>query len=120
MRFFHYTCAHSAPGIEKQRWLQGREWPFWTAAGPLVHLTDLDVPDRYGLGLTSNTLNCDRTEFRVTCWTTEAEHWPKFARTLPRPVRYELESADGALPMHWYVCRMPVAVLHIESLVSPP
>lgn len=118
MKLYHYTCAHSVPGIEKDRWLKGRAWPFLPEAGELVHLTDLDVPDRAALQLTSYTLNCDRTEYRVTCWTTEAIHWPKFARTIPVDVRRELEDEPGALPMHWYVCRMPVAVLRVDSVVS--
>jgi hypothetical protein len=114
-RLYHYTCAHAAPHITRERWLQGNPHPWLPDAGPLVHLTDLDTPDRSALGLTSNILLCDRTEYRVTVSTSEAVHWPVFARTIPRHIRRALEEAPGAMPMHWYVVRdMPVGVYAIE------
>lgn len=113
MRLYHYTCSHAALHIIKQRWLQANPHPLMPEVGPLIHLTDLDAPDRHGLGLTSYTLRCDRTEWRVTAVTSEAIHWPVFARTIPRHVREELESAPGALPMHWYVARGFVPVLAV-------
>lgn len=117
MKLYHYTCSHSVPGIERDGVLKGRPWPFWPQAGPLVHLTDLDWPDRDALGLTSHTLGCDRTEYRVTV-DAEAEHWPVFARTLPRAVRFALEDGPGRRPMHWYVGTMPVEVLAIGLTVE--
>jgi hypothetical protein len=113
VRLYHYTCSHAAPLIIQQRWLHANPHPLMPEVGPLIHLTDLDSPDRHGLGLTSYTLRCDRTEFRVTVVTSEAIHWPVFARTIPRHVREELESAPGALPMHWYVSRGLVPVLAV-------
>jgi len=117
MRLYHYTCAHAAPHIERQRWLTGTPHPWMPDAGPLIHLTDLDTPDRNALGLTMNLIRCDRTEYRVTVSTTAAVHWPVFAHTIPREVRHALESAPGAMPMHWYVVQgMPVAVYSIEPV----
>lgn len=121
MRLYHYTCAHSAPGIAKDRWLRPNPHPLMPGAGPLVHLTDLDQPNRHGLGLTSRILRCDRTQFRVTVVTADAVHWPVFARTIPRSVREELEGVPGALPMHWWVaCGMPVPVLNVEPTGRQP
>lgn len=116
-RLYHYTCAHAAEHIRRERWLQGNVHPLMPEAGPLIHLTDLDTPMRSALGLTSNILLCDRTEYRVTVSTSEAVHWPVFARTIPRHVRHELEDAPGAMPMHWYVVQgPPVAVFDIQPV----
>jgi hypothetical protein len=115
MRLFHYTCGHAAPHITRNRWIAGLHHPLLPDAGPLVHLTDLDTPDRAALGLTSNILMCDRTEYRVTVDPPFAVHWTRFARTIPREVRRALEEAPGAMPMHWYVVQgMPVGVYSIE------
>lgn len=116
-RLYHYTCAHAAPHITRERWLQGNPHPWMPDAGPLVHLTDLDTPDRAALGLTSNILLCDRTEYRVVVSTQSAVHWPVFARTIQRHIRRALEDAPGAMPMHWYVVQgAPVAVFDIQPV----
>jgi hypothetical protein len=114
MRLYHYTCDHSAARIRTARWLvphrqvvlSGRE---------LVWLTDLEEPNRAALGLTSHILRCDRTKVRVVAVTSDATHWPAFARGLPAEQRHELECAPGVLPMHWYVAEMPVPVLEVSS-----
>jgi hypothetical protein len=64
MRLYHYCCSHSLEGIRKDGFL--RPWR-QVALGdvPLVWLTDLEVPDRKALGLTSDLLDCDRLEHRV-------------------------------------------------------
>lgn len=116
MRLFHYTCSHSAPLIAKARWLQANPHPFMPEVGPLIWLTDLNHPDRHGLGLTSRMLRCDRTRWRAVVVASEAIHWPVFARTIPRRVREELEGVPGALPMHWYVARGMVPILAIAEV----
>lgn len=116
MKLFHYCCTHSAKGIEKSRWLMPNPHPLMRDADPLVWLTDLDVPDRDVLGLTSHILQCDRTEYRVTVVTGEVTHWPIFARTIPQAARRVLESAPGAMPMHWYVAKAPVPVFEIKAV----
>jgi hypothetical protein len=114
-RLYHYTCAHSYDGIRRELRLECHEHPLMPDVGPVLWLTDLDSPDRSALGLTSRIIRCDRTEFRAIV-EAEAEHWPVFARRLPRAVRTELESATGARPMHWYVSLKPVDVLSIEPV----
>jgi hypothetical protein len=79
-----------------------------------VWLTDLEVPDRKALGLTSDLLDCDRLEHRVVV-DVEAEHWPRYARRLPLELRRRLELAAGARPMHWYVSEHPVPVAACEG-----
>jgi len=115
VKLYHFTCRHAAERIEVARWLtphtqvqlDGRE---------LVWLTDLEEPNRLDLGLTSNTLNCDRMEYRVTA-ACEARRWPEYLREQPRDVRLEGRRLTGiGLPMHWYVSDLPVPVLTLERL----
>lgn len=114
MILYHYTCRHSAEGIERDGFLSPHPQPV-LAGLCLVWLTDLDHPDRAALGLTSYSLECDRTEFRVTAGTSVAVPWPAYRRAcgLGRAAR-ALETAPGALPMHWWVVagRAPVEAVH--------
>jgi hypothetical protein len=111
---YHYTCDHRAGQIRSSGRLVGNAHPLMPHIGALIHLTDLDTPDRDALGLTSRILRCDRTKHRVTVETDAAVHWPRFARTIPRHVRENLESARGALPMHWYIATEPIRIASIE------
>jgi hypothetical protein len=110
MRLYHFTCDHGAQQIAAAGELRANPHPLLPDAGPLIHLTDLPEADRVGLGLTSATLRCDRTQHRVTVDTDQAIHWPAFARILPRHIREMFEGHQGALPMHWYVARGPIPV----------
>ena len=110
---WHYSCAHSAPGIIKD----GMLWPrpqIWLPMD-VVWLTDLPDPDRDALGLTSEILTCDRTEYRVCVDPKEAEWWPVFARRVPRDVRAQYEEAGGS-PRHWWVSERPVPVTWVTRL----
>lgn len=98
MILYHYCCHHSAYAIEHDRFtlrpgLDGFVW-----------LTDLDVPDRRGLGLTSRILSCDRTECRfVVDEPIEVERWIDVRRALPRPLVRDLEADPRVLLAHWYL-----------------
>lgn len=108
MILYHFTCVDGAHGIRRdRRILTHDQSPI--GLPPLVWLTDLDVPDRAALGLTSRLLSCDRTEWRVTV-DVDAVPWHRFARRLPLGVRRPLEMAPGALPMHWWVVDVDVPV----------
>jgi hypothetical protein len=108
MRLYHYCCSHSLKGIRRDGFLKPHRQ---VALGDveLVWLTDLEVPDRLALGLTSRRLHCDRTKHRVEV-DAEAIHWPRYARQLPLELRRPLELATGARPMHWYVSEHSVPV----------
>lgn len=111
-RLWHFTCSHSAGPIRDGGEL--RPWPHPLLPEPLVWLTDLEEPFRDGLGLTSHTLTCDRTEHRFEVVDpTTAIWWPTYARTLRLGgwVRRELDQAPGAMPAHWWVSTEPVPVL---------
>lgn len=108
---FHYTCDHGLEGIRDSIWMLRP----WGAPGlpQLVWLTDLTIPDREGLGLTSKTLSCDRTTYRLTVHpqaVTPVEHWST-ARRHFRPTYVEaLERAKGAKPEHWWIARERIPV----------
>lgn len=101
---YHYTCEHSAKSILAEGELHGNEHPLMPEAGPIIWLTDMEVPDRLALGLTSRLLRCDRTAHRFAVRTDRAQHWPVAAR---RPelaaARRLLEFAPGVRPAHWWV-----------------
>lgn len=115
MKLYHYCCSHSLIGIRRDGTLKPNPHP-WLPL-PLVWLTDLAEPHRDALGLTSVTLRCDRTEYRVVV-ETDAERWVRFARPLGPETREAFETTPGALPMHWWVSEVPVPVLSIEAVKS--
>lgn len=110
MIVYHFTCAdHGVPGITRTRRLLPYRHPLLGVA--LVWLTDLPVPDRWGLGLTSSWISCDRTDARVDVeWSPEIEQWGRWAHEhrTPSVLRDVLE--DGALPAHWWVSEQPLPV----------
>jgi hypothetical protein len=116
---YHYTCNHGLPGIAADQLVLPNIHP-WLGYG-LAWLTDLDVPDRLGLGLTSVTLCCDRTAHRVEVDSTaDVMHWPKWAheQRVPWLTRLTLEGAGSALPMHWWVSTTPVPVRAIVTRIA--
>lgn len=115
MTYYHYCCAHSAAGIDATGkvlpgfMLTEREVPF---TARVAWFTDLAVPDRFALGLTSFALACDRTEvrYRVTD-PTEVMPWHVYARSIPRERREVIENAPGSRPAHWFVAVCGVLVV---------
>ena len=119
MTFYHYTCAHSAPLILRSGVVMplgrlgklagqmpaDRHWML-----DIAWFTDLDEPLREALGLTSATLQCDRTEWRVTVSDASTlVPWPRFARgRVPAGQRRDLERYGR--PAHWWISEEPVPV----------
>jgi hypothetical protein len=117
---YHYTCDHRAPLVRADglvvpahhlRRDDGRPNPValipWCA---FAWFTDLEVPIRAALGLTSDLVACDRTEYRFRAIEgARLVHWTDIRR------RYGwaeiLETAPGARPAHWYVSADPVPVI---------
>lgn len=97
---------------------QARYLPMWGREMlALVWLTDLDVPHKEALGLTSYTLDADRTAHRYRVTGGRSVPWLSIRRLFdPRMVNH-LESATGALPAHWYVAVAPVPVVYAPRLV---
>lgn len=107
MTLWHYTCDHGRTVIGDAGTLLPGAAVYggatvWT--GTLLWLTDLARPNRLGLGLSSLSLSCDRTQhrYRVTD-DANVQRWTTLARTLPRAYREPLEAAVGAMPAHWWV-----------------
>lgn len=107
MTLYHYTCEHAALDIGERGTLRPHLGLIW--------LTDLDVPMRDALGLTSNTLACDRTAFRYRVLDdTPCMWWIGWSRLRQeswRPWVAELEAAPGVRPVHWWVSTAPVPVV---------
>jgi hypothetical protein len=102
MALYHFTCIHQAPLIERTHTLDPEVATFWHG----IWLTDLEAAPREGLGLTSHTLDCDRTRYRFVVDTPVHVHrWIDVRREFEWSLREELERAAGALPMHWYFTR---------------
>lgn len=117
MKLYHYTCEdHGALGINRVGSVHPN-W-HWLLGEPLAWFTDLAEPDALALGLTSETLDCDRTRvrFEVVC-AESCVPWHRFARDLARDVRDDMECPPG-LPRHWWVSREPVPVLATASQLT--
>jgi len=112
MRLYHYTCSHSRSKIL----LDGILKPNERSYRHLLWLTDLEVPDVRGLGLTSFMLRCDRTEWRVAVETEIAVPWTRYAHDnrVEWQVREVLEGATGARPLHWWVSEVDIPIRVIE------
>jgi hypothetical protein len=103
---YHYTCRHAAQRVTARGFLIPIPQPALRGVA-LIWLTDLMVPDREGLGLTSHHLDCDRLEYRYVAIDPDVVSWEAFKRSFPFvPFDFEL----GRLPAHWYVARRPVFV----------
>lgn len=116
MSLYHYTCVdHGRAGIGDEglivpaAHLTDRDLPWMSH---LVWLTDLPVPQREALGLTSRFARCDRTAHRYRVTGGDVVAWWRFARAIPREVREQLEGAEGARPVHWFVSAEPVPAVY--------
>ena len=112
--FYHYSCRHGAVGIRGTGWVRPNAHPM--LCHELVWLTDLAQPARNALGLTSHTISCDRTAYRVTVQTDQAVWWPIWARRLDPAVRRGFDMAYGAMPAHWWVTTHQLRPVKVEKL----
>jgi hypothetical protein len=107
MILYHYTCKHSIEQIEKDGYLKPHLGLVWA--------TDLFPPVREALGLTSHLLKCDRMEAAYTLDSSNMMRWMDFRKHLPGWYRERLESADGAMPVHWWVSTRKVPVKRLDT-----
>lgn len=118
---YHYTCRHAASRIARSGLLVPAPQKQLLPSGDLrlTWLTDLEVPDRHGLGLASVRSPCDRTEVRFVCTIDpdEVARWPEAALQLGfgvfHPARRLLEYG-GRLPGNWWVSLAPVRVRTLD------
>ena len=113
---YHYTCDHGRDGIDACGYVKPgcylsdqpskMPWP-----SRFAWFTDLSVPIKGALGLTSNFTTCDRTAHRYRVLAADdIEQWTDRRRALAPEQRDWLELAPGARPRHWYVTTSRVAV----------
>lgn len=107
---WHYTCHHRAKLIGRRGVLRPHLHPLLDDI-PVVWLTDLAVPDVDGLGLTSTTLRCDRTEVRYRVIEGHAIPWREWRMTLRVDPVTISELTFGRRSRHWFVSTGPVAVV---------
>lgn len=119
LSLWHFTCRHSATGIRLEGMV--RPWPQPLLAGTrLSWWTDLGVEHRFELGLTSQSIGCDRMEARFQAVDPAAlTWWPKAARSLEVPQRVRDELEDGRLPAHWWISLEPVEVFETGRSLQP-
>lgn len=106
-QLYHYTCEHGQTKIlidhsTLRPMTDGFLW-----------LTDLDYPFRDALGLTSRILKCDRTQYRFDVDMVELDPtvvmpWVRLRREFEPHVVEALETAEGAMPMHWFLAVEPI------------
>lgn len=125
MNLWHYTCRHSMLVLGTGRAELQPAWDLYDDAGrtalpsehrpiaELVWLTDLETPVAEALGLTRNLVRCDRTGYRYRVDDDRAPilRYVSVRRNLPPYARRALETAPGAMPMHWWVSSKPVSVV---------
>lgn len=123
---WHYTCKHSHTRLGTGTARLVPAWDLYDEKGrrnfpaevlavaKFVWLTDLDVPVADALGLTREVIGCDRTRFRYRVQDDRAwiARYVAVRRSLPELVRDGLETAPGAMPMHWWVAREAVSVVY--------
>jgi hypothetical protein len=110
MILYHYTCSHAAPQIEKDGFIRPAESAVFAWA------TDLYPPVREALGLTSHILKCDRMEHAFRVYSEHMVPWMEVRKLYD--FRDALESAPGAMPMHWYVSPVAVPAVRLEGYWS--
>lgn len=109
---YHYTCDHGhslIDGVVIPATFQTQD--ALGGPGEYAWFTDLSVPIRDALGLTSTILDCDRTAHRYRVLDAECiRPWREARRVYRWGV--DLEQAPGARPAHWYVSTEPVPVVY--------
>lgn len=121
---YHYTCEHGRRSIGRRGFvmpLAGHDAEAARAIergnhawmGQVVWFTDMELPVRNALGLTSTMLRCDRLKYRYRVTDiSDVTSWLIIRRSIaPRTDIYELERKRGALPAHWYIAQVPVPVV---------
>lgn len=119
LQLFHYTCDHGRAAIGPSGFVvpirvhspeAAARLPVELAwMGEVSWFTDMAVPDRIALGLTSAMQPCDRTAFRYRVTdAAECLPWSVAYRLLPRDA-WRLTVGDH-LPGRWWVAWEPVPV----------
>ena len=114
---YHYTCDHGHDALGEFGHVRSRFDRHLRPFDELAYIswfTDLDHPIPGPLGLTSQILTCDRTAHRyIVCdEAPEVYRYMDKRHLLSHTTQEGLESAPGAMPMHWHVAVVPIAVAY--------
>ena len=120
---WHYTCDHGARGIGRRGLLlpvrrhdpdaAARLGP-WRWLADLIWMTPMHPPDPHLLGLTANTIRCDRTAYRYRVLRPDlAQPW----LGSPWHAQHPDWTTGGDDPSMWWVADQPVLVARV-SLVT--
>ena len=109
----HHTCTHGAAGIEADGFLRPHPHPLLPELGAVVWLIDpAGTAGRYrGAGLSSHTLECDRTEVCYPIFAADVERllwWPFVQARCDPAVVADLNRAG--LSTFWWLSQGPVPV----------
>ncbi len=111
MTLYHYCCSCSRRRITDRGFLRPSDGAALFGV-ELVWLADQAVPDREGLGLTSNTLRCDRLEHQyiVNVRPDEVHRW--LTSDVRRSLTFNLlnihEFEEGRAPETWWIATKPI------------
>jgi hypothetical protein len=124
---FHYTCDHGAAGILTTGIIKPNPQPM-LAGLEVAWFTDLALPVPAGaLGMArpgedGTRLTCDRYAHTFTVDGDQVAHWPIIRRALVRTspeLRSHIRALEQfAMPMHWWVSDVPVAIHPPPSTVA--
>ena len=123
---YHYTCDHAHQLIGMRGKLKPNRHPWLTR--PLLWLTDLDHANIQALGLTSLTLDCDRTAWRYRIRDGYTRGQPKgtVEPWITSRARRESASIDvvylempPAQPEHWWISYSPLWGILDQPEVQP-
>ncbi len=128
MTFYHYTCDHGREDIGDQGELLSlallrpkallSAGDDWVLRRQLIWATDLAEPDIEGLGLTNETLSCERWRHRYRI--TNERPIQRFSDIQYRFSAYVQASllAGNARPEHWFVSWVPLSAVYDPIEVS--
>lgn len=106
-KLYHYTCADGWAGISGDLLIRPHKHP-WLAE-PLVWLSDMSTVDRGALGLTGQTLTCDRGMVRIPVDCNFAIPWSVYANAANVQAYVKrLFHMPPARPDRWWVATSPI------------
>jgi len=122
MTLYHFTCDHGRAALgDIGTLLPLADWnpeaatripPARAWMTGVIWLTSERRPDRVALGLTSDTITCDRMAYRYrTVGTHAAVPYLSWWRNIPRKDHLDLTGWHEARPGQWWVSTEPVNVV---------
>jgi len=114
VKLWHRTCGHRIEQILADGELRPQKHVM--LGYKMIWLTPMPWADRDALGLSSNTLACDRMEYLLEVVDPhQVAPWSAVKQTMDRvAVRY-LEATRGARPDYWWVTGVPQQIRLVDE-----